>query len=113
MTETTQQGAGGKLTEVAEYNVGKSRTSQYGGRFLFVNADGVVYEGPPNDSPDQFFMPSDGYGIVLLPGHRLDALAPYLCGHCGNDRLQIIHTDDYETSGRCPACGFEAIVHDG
>lgn len=38
--------------------------------------------------------------------------APLVCP-CGNDRLNIAYTGSYETSGRCPDCGFSAVVHDG
>ena len=37
----------------------------------------------------------------------------YECGRCGGYKFIVGYTDSYETSIKCPRCGFERIVHDG
>lgn len=37
----------------------------------------------------------------------------YECGKCGCYKFIVGRTDNYETSIKCPRCGFERIVHDG
>ena len=37
----------------------------------------------------------------------------YECIRCGAYKFIVGITDTYETSIKCPRCGFEKIVHDG
>lgn len=98
----------------------------YEGLELYVTPDGLLYKGDffhrPN--PDgsvtredyaflkPFEMDSDDRE-GLLPGHRTDERAPYVCWRCHTDRVQCFSSDSYETSIRCPDCGTEMVVHDG
>ena len=37
----------------------------------------------------------------------------YECRRCGGYKFIVGYTDSFETSIKCPKCGFEKIVHDG
>ena len=37
----------------------------------------------------------------------------YECTKCGTFKFIVGYTENYETSIKCPRCGFEKIVHDG
>ena len=89
---------------------------------LVAASDGTLYEFSEFGEPNQILTPvsrlyklenREYTDIALQPGHKVDHLAPYRCSQCGTDRLQVIHTGDYETSARCPGCGITDIVHDG
>lgn len=50
--------------------------------------------------------------IVLLPGHRVDQDASYVC-KCRSDSFHVRSSGSYETSARCVACGQDTVIHDG
>ncbi|MCK5613499.1 hypothetical protein KAR91_67135 [Candidatus Pacearchaeota archaeon] len=37
----------------------------------------------------------------------------FKCLSCGTDKFIVGYTYSYETSIKCPTCGFEVVVHDG
>jgi len=78
---------------------------------FYVDDEGVIYEAMPGclrlpTSPGQFHF-------TLQPGHHFDRSAHYYCP-CGNDRLYIFYSDFFfDTSAKCPLCGYEEPVRDG
>jgi DNA-directed RNA polymerase subunit RPC12/RpoP len=42
-----------------------------------------------------------------------EPVATYECKQCGGYKFIVGKMDSYETSIKCPRCGFERIVHDG
>jgi len=86
---------------------------------LYETPEGVLYvreQWSDEGEPDPFLRP---FGLCyldkngVLPGHRTDSAAPYICWRCHTDRVQCFQSDSYETSIRCPDCGTETVVHSG
>lgn len=45
--------------------------------------------------------------------HTSGNVPTYECVRCGAYKFIVGYTDSFETSIKCPKCGFERIVHEG
>jgi hypothetical protein len=85
----------------------------------YVDSDGVVFihhcsledEGRNADGRIEKYVPCDMLDIKceLLPGHRIDHTAPYVCG-CGNESWLYKQDECYDGTIVCTVCGNTVMV---